>query len=653
MLNNGHPALNDLIDVGRHRGWLSYEELNNVLPDEMVQPEALDELLVTLDGNRIELIDELEYRARLYRLGKAAGKADTDAAASAGLGPNTQTFRAMSVTGGENRGDHTWLQAAMNANIKPGTDTIQIPDDIDQRAPDADSDDAPAETESTDETPADETAEDSATDETPALAREAAEDARRIDDPVRMYLSQMGSIPLLSREEEIRLAKKIETTRMIFRRRALESDYIIQQAVETLKAVDDGSMPFDRTMRISTAEDNAKEKIARRIPINVRTIEQLLELNRADWDLLNEADDKQRLVISARVATRRRRMAALAEELCLRTSRIVPLVRKLKSIADKCEKLVSQLVDADLNRTKHDPEDIEVMREELDGLRTLTLENPGELTSRVMAIDCVFWEYEQAKRDLSGGNLRLVVSIAKKYRNRGLSFLDVIQEGNTGLMRAVDKYEYRRGYKFSTYATWWIRQAITRAIADHARTIRIPVHMIETMSKLRNIQKDIVQRTGTEPTLEELADVAKMSLEDVRRVMSIGKQPVSLDRPVGETEDSYFGDFIEDEHQAAPHDAASQAMLKSRIEQVLRTLSYREREIIKLRYGIGDGYTYTLEEVGRIFKVTRERVRQVEAKAIRKLQHPVRSRKLQGFVELPEGEKDAPKSQNRSRSRTG
>jgi RNA polymerase primary sigma factor len=244
-----------------------------------------------------------------------------------------------------------------------------------------------------------------------------------------------------------------------------------------------------------------------------------------------------------------------------------------------------------------------------------------------------FRDYEEVKRQLSGGNLRLVVSIAKKYRNRGLSFLDLIQEGNTGLMRAVDKYEYRRGYKFSTYATWWIRQAITRAIADQARTIRIPVHMIDVLSKLRNTSKRLLQELGREPTTEETACAAELSIDETRRVLNIGRHPVSLDRPVGESEDSCFGEFIEDNGIDRPDRAASNEMLRERIEALLKTLTYREREIIRLRYGLGDGYNYTLEEVGRIFKVTRERVRQIEAKAVRKLQHPVRSKQLEGFLE--------------------
>jgi RNA polymerase primary sigma factor len=307
-------------------------------------------------------------------------------------------------------------------------------------------------------------------------------------------------------------------------------------------------------------------------------------------------------------------------------------MRKLRSISRKMSEL-EQKLSTPARRRETDREELQTLRDELDGLRSMVLEEPSELAARMKAIGTVFWEYEQAKRDLSGGNLRLVVSIAKKYRNRGLSFLDLIQEGNTGLMRAVDKYEYKRGFKFSTYATWWIRQAITRAIADHSRTIRVPVHVVDQTSKIRQMQKQLFQQSGAEPTVSEIAEKVGINPSEVSRILRVAKGPTSLDKPVGETEDSFFGDFVEDARSLPPADNANTDSLKHRIEQVLKSLTYREREIIKLRYGIGDGYTYTLEEVGKIFKVTRERVRQVEAKAIRKLQHPVRARKLQGFLE--------------------
>jgi RNA polymerase primary sigma factor len=261
-----------------------------------------------------------------------------------------------------------------------------------------------------------------------------------------------------------------------------------------------------------------------------------------------------------------------------------------------------------------------------------TLETPRSLRQRCRLLEAQSIEFERVKRDLSSGNLRLVVSIAKKYRNRGMSFLDLIQEGNTGLMRAVDKYEYRRGFKFSTYATWWIRQAITRAIADQARTIRIPVHMIDVLSKLQQTAKRLQHELGRLPSHEETAHAAGISLEESLHVLDIGRTPVSLDRPIGEGDDCSFGEFVEDSHADNPLKLANNNILREKIEELLKTLTYREREIIRLRYGLADGYCYTLEEVGRIFKVTRERVRQIEAKAVAKLQHPVRSCELSEYV---------------------
>jgi RNA polymerase primary sigma factor len=458
-------------------------------------------------------------------------------------------------------------------------------------------------------------------------------DGRHIDDPVRMYLTQMGQIDLLDRKQEVSLAMKIELTRRRFRRKVLECDYAMRQVVETLKRVHSGDLPFDRTIKVSQTENLEKDKILARMPHNLRTLEPLMEANVEDFQRLGDERTavKDSEEIRERLRLRRRKTVTLVEELSIRTQKVQPLMKKLEQISQRMDELEAEIESLKGNRTAK--EERANLEKELQDLMLITLEEPASLRKRVGIMKQRFAEYEQAKRELSGGNLRLVVSIAKKYRNRGLSFLDLIQEGNTGLMRAVDKYEHRRGFKFSTYATWWIRQAITRAIADQARTIRIPVHMIETMSKLRNVSKQLLQTLGREPTIEETAKAAGYTLEETKRVLKISRQPISLDRPVGESEDSYFGDFIEDNSVESPVNAATNEMLKDKIEGVLKTLTYREREIIKLRYGLGDGYTYTLEEVGRIFKVTRERVRQIEAKAVRKLQHPVRSRQLEGFLD--------------------
>ena len=456
--------------------------------------------------------------------------------------------------------------------------------------------------------------------------------ARRIDDPIRMYLTQMGQIPLLTRKSEIALARKIEIARMAFRRKMLQNDYCARNSLDLLQQVHNGMMSFDRTIKVGTAPQLTKSVIKKRLSENIRTVDKLLKINQDLFKkTLTDHNNKEAKAPLKRIRRNKRKVATLLEELSLRTSRIQPIKNKLHGICGKMHQL-EQTITAGPN-DDITVDDINTMRQELTGLTELVMETPKQLNKRLYSLDRVFGQYENTKRTLSSANLRLVVSIAKKYRNRGLSFLDLIQEGNTGLMRAVDKYEYRRGYKFSTYATWWIRQAITRAIADHARTIRIPVHMIETMSRLRTAGKVLHQKLGREATVEEIAEEAEMSIEEARRVLKISKHPISLDRPIGESEDSYFGDFIEDNDIDSPVASATQEMLKERIDVVLKTLSYREREIIKLRYGIGDGYTYTLEEVGRIFKVTRERVRQVEAKAIRKLQHPVRARKLEGFID--------------------
>jgi RNA polymerase primary sigma factor len=544
------PEVKNLIEEGKKRGFVTYDELNKVLPDDMVSPDKLDTILQMMDDLGIEMVE-------------------------------------TAAEGGE-KGE---------AAFEPEDEEREFeqPEEVETK--------------------------------TRGVASE------KIDDPVRMYLTQMGEIPLLSREDELRLAKRIEITRKRFRTKVLESPIAVIEAIQILEDVKNGELAFDRTLKADSAIDVSKFEVLDRLPQVIDRIRStVFDSHECFEKLENERlNMKQRERTRLRLRENQRRCVVMLEEMNIQSKKIKPMMEKLESLSRKLDEVTTEI--EDIKAGKGSKVRLAPLKKELDQIKAQTLEGSEELRGRVRDIRERFEDYEKTKRKLSSGNLRLVVSIGKKYRNRGLSFLDLIQEGNTGLMKAVEKYEYRRGYKFSTYATWWIRQAITRAIADQARTIRIPVHMIETMTKLRNVAKKLAQKNGREPSLEEIANESQISLEETKRVLKIAKHPISLDRPIGEGDDSYFGDFIEDESAESPVSAATHEMLKEKIETVLQTLSFREREIIKLRDGIGTGYTYTLEEVGRIFKVTRERVRQIEAKAIRKLQHPIRSRKLEGFLE--------------------
>ena len=458
-----------------------------------------------------------------------------------------------------------------------------------------------------------------------------------IDDPVRIYLMQMGEISMLNRSEEVEAAQWIEQARTKYRVCMLKNDFMLQGAATLLRKVKLGQLRLDRTIEVSVTDATEKKRIMARLTPNLHTLEHLLKLNRRDFmQAMSQAHPlEKRQAAWQRLSRRRLKAIRLVEELGLRTQRLQPLAQKLAEISHRMTEVRQHISDLESGRLAPSPmhPSLSSLHEELKNLMLAVLESPVTLARRIKKTNEFQANYDEAKRVLSAGNLRLVVSIAKRYRNRGLSFLDLIQEGNTGLMRAVDKFEHARGYKFSTYATWWIRQAITRAIADQSRTIRVPVHMIETMNRVRNVTRKLLMENGREPTLEEIAAAARLSLEETRCVMKMSRNPLSLDQPVGEQDDSFFGEFLEDHSENDPLREMNQDGLKHKLARVLEGLNYREREILRLRYGLVDGYTYTLEEVGDIFCVTRERVRQIEAKAVRKLQHPARSRDLVGFMD--------------------
>lgn len=551
-LDSMGPEVKSLIEKGKERGFVTYDELNKVLPDDMASPDKIDAFLQKMEDLGVELVESSEEE----------GKEEAEA------------------------------------------EPVEEERDFE-----------------------------GAGSKTPESAK--------IDDPVRLYLTQMGEIPLLSREEELRLASRIEITRKRFRTKVLESPFAVVEAIRILEDVKNGDAAFDRTLKADNSIDLPKMEVLERLPTIIDQLRKTVFDSHECYERLNRRplSPMERRRTRRRLRDNQRRCVGMLEGMNIQTKKIKPMMEKLESLSRRLDEIAAESEDVRGNRPRR-----AALQKELDRTQAQTLEGAEVLRARVRDIRERFDDYEKTKRKLSSGNLRLVVSIGKKYRNRGLSFLDIIQEGNTGLMKAVEKYEYRRGYKFSTYATWWVRQAITRAIADQARTIRIPVHMIEAMTRIRQVSRKLSQENGREPSLEEIADASGISLEETQRVLKISKYPISLDRPVGEGDDSDFGSFLEDASVESPVASATHRMLRDRIEATLQSLSFREREIIKLRFGLGVGYTYTLEEVGKIFKVTRERVRQIEAKSLRKLQHPLRSRMLEGFMSgapaeaVPEGQ---------------
>jgi len=463
----------------------------------------------------------------------------------------------------------------------------------------------------------------------------AASTRDREQDLVKVYLNQMSVIPPISVEEERILARELEDSRAWYRERILHNALALRLSIRLLDKIVSGQLPVDRVLLIEANDNPKKDRIRRDLRVQLPVVRHdVAELERIFRSyLLSDlnGEDQARL----RPALHRKILDARGILLPYRIqiSRLTPMVDQLEKIAKRLARIQAGIAPLRSRRTDEAKTELAVLERELELISLRAGTTPAALEMYLAHVEQGKARYEESKKALSQKNLRLVVSIAKKFRNKGLPFLDLIQEGNTGLMKALDRYQASRGNKFSTYATWWIKQTITRSIAYQSRTVRIPIHAINNLNRLIEDREDFLKRNGRQPSLEEMARISKIPPKEVTRLLELHRSSLSLDQPYGNGEDGYFGELIEDQRSETPVEASQQAMLKESIASLLKTLSYREREVLKLRYGLGDGYTYTLEEVGAIFKVSRERIRQIEVGALQKLQLPQRRDQLRGFWE--------------------